>query len=85
MRFPSLNKVKPVEEERAEPQPEVSVIDENRKEPVEPVETAPPMDDAERFEENQKEIGRTLTAHGIQLVLRSEQSLDMEEEQSREL
>ena len=50
-----------------------------------PVETAPAKDESVKFEENQRYIVKTLTALGLPLVLRAEQSINFEEEPKKDI
>lgn len=84
LRFPSINKASPVEADKIEPQDAEAAVHENTPVPV-PLETPPAMDMAARLQENQREVARTLAAHGIPLVLRSEQVLTLDEDLRREV
>ncbi len=85
MRFPSLNKVKPAEKESvAETKPAEIQEPVEAPQPQE-VQAAPTKDDATRFEENIRYVAKALTAHGMPMVLRSEQPLQMEDDAVREI
>lgn len=96
MRFPSLNKVKPPEKEsvletgheapdQAQTKPEASEQAQTKTAQPEEQQQAPVKDDAARFEDNMKYVVRVLTAHGMPMVLRSEQQVQMEEDASLEI
>ncbi len=85
MKLPSLNKVKPPEEDiivRAEPAP---VIHEEPKIDTTPDSVLTNQDDSVKFEENRKHIVKTLTIAGLPLVLRSEQNISLQEETKLEI
>ncbi|GEM_PF-2499571 len=88
MRFPSLNKVKPPEKESVVETKQEDVPQEEQRLVEEPqsVETVlPPKDESVRFEENSRYIVKTLTSLGLPLVLRSEQSIVLEEEPKQDI
>ncbi len=84
LKFPSLNRVKPPEEDIVKTEPEPILQEEPKIE--EPIDTAlTNQDDGIKFQDNRRYIVKTLTMAGLPIVLRSEQNISLQEETKGEI
>lgn len=87
MRFPSLNKAKPSKEEDfVEENDDLSTLQEPMVQSQSSTTVAtPPQDEVAKFEENMAYITKIFTSIGLPLVLRSEQTVILEDDISKEI